>query len=240
VYQGFRATFERESKSMLQHSDIVNLNPDSRLTCFPFGRFEELQPGPERPIIVGYYTKDTGYEQEAQQMIRSVHRFGFETDVVPVATMGGWQANTRYKATFLRQMLDKHAPHPIVYLDADAEMKQYPVLLNDMTADVAYVQLDWANYGKRNRAVETLSGTLYLANNDAARTLVDKWIEKNRHNPQRWEQANLQDVLKELPGLHIEHLPDTYCEIFDLMKAAGLPVIVQKQASRRLKKEVDR
>ena len=236
VYQRFADYFRREADAMLGRARIVNLNPDSALDCFPKARPEDvLTPYWTRPIVVAYYTMGTGYEAEARRLEESLRPWGIERDIVALPNLGSWQRNTQAKALFLREMLDKHAPRPLLYLDADATVDQFPHLLVD-----GRMQAEGLNIAvHKRRGSELLSGTIYLNNTRRSRELMDLWIKENAAAPGRWDQRNLQSVLEREREPYLD-LPPEYCCIFDLMAGdcASETVIRHWQASRRLKVEV--
>lgn len=183
--------------------------------------------------IVSFYTIGTDYEAEAQRLIESCERFNLPYRVEPVPNLGTWQRNTQHKAEFLRWMRSE-LTGPIVWLDADAEVKCYPALFAEITdADVA---VHYRAKGKGKR--ELLSGTVWFAETVEARNLLDRWVETNRRNPKRWDQSTLADAIRDLPGVLVHELPAPYCLIFDRMRRLGPPVILHHQASRRLKRRV--
>lgn len=216
--------------------EVVNLSAVSKLECFPKQDITELAEMP-KPVIVAYWTEGTGYEAEAQRLAESLRLFGFERDIREVPNLGSWQKNTQFKPLFLRQMLDKHHPHPVVYVDADAVFLRYPNLLREMgDADIAIHYRD-----KGDGRKELLSGTIYLANTSAAREILDVWEAANNADANIWDQRSLQQVLD--PGnsnarrWRIRDLPAEYCAIFD-QRMCESPAINHYQASRRLKEEV--
>jgi len=181
-------------------------------------------------IVVSYYTKE--YENEAKKLIASLEKFKLHYDVELIDGLGSWQKNTQYKPKFCKKMLEKHQ-RPIVYLDADAEVKQYPDLFNRLDCDIA------VHY--RN-SEELLSGTLYLDNIATTKAIIEDWVREIERNPNIWEQACLARVLERYlldKALVMEQLPPEYCCIFDLMSGVKNPVIVQHQASRKLKENVN-
>lgn len=185
-------------------------------------------------IVVGYYTKNTGYAEEVKHLVASLNRFNLPMDITEVPTQGSWQANTQYKAYFIKHMLLRHYPKSVLYLDADARVQQYPSLFDSVDFDLGIMYKD---------NIELVSSTLYFSNNAKVFELVDRWIGSCLANPQVWDQKVLQYVLEndaEDLSLNVMRLPPTYCQIFDLMKDAGDPVIEQFQASRRFKQEIDK
>jgi hypothetical protein len=179
-------------------------------------------------ITCAYYTEKTPYEEEIRHLEKSLDKFNMPRDLVGISSKGNWQANTQYKPYFIKQMLIRHFPKDILYLDADARIQQYPSLFDAVDFDIGVAFRE---------KIELLGGTIYLANNAKVYTLVNHWIEGCFMRPDIWEQRVLQHVLALKKDLHIQVkvLPETYCQIFDLMKECGDPVIEHFQASRRFK-----
>lgn len=181
-------------------------------------------------IVISFFTLDTGYEEEVKNLIASCQKFGLSYYVEGIKSLGSWQANTHFKARFIRKMLD-HLDCSVVFLDADAVVQQYPCLFADMTED-------FGAYFKQKDNL--LSGTLYFKNNVQCKDLLDAWTVANRNNSSSWEQQVLSDIIPAWKDrISIKRLPATYCQIFDLMKNAGDPVIEHFQASRRFKKVIN-
>ena len=180
-------------------------------------------------IVVAYYTKNTGYEEEVKHLVASLDNHKLKRDISGIESQGDWQANTHFKPYFIKQMLTKHFPSNLLYLDADARVEQHPKLLDSASYDIGV-------HYKDNK--ELLGSMLYLRNNGKIFELIERWITCCFAQPQIWDQKILQYVIQESEDLNliIEHLPATYCQIFDLMRSAGEPVIQQFQASRRFKK----
>jgi len=205
-----------------------------------------------KPIVVSYYTENTCYEKEAEGLRRSVIKFGFDHDIVPKPNMGGWRRNTYYKAEFIQGMLGKYPTRNVLWLDADSAMIQQPVLFDGMKEDIGIFIADWktlpgnickrmGKHGEPLTSTDFLSGTLYVANNPQGRAVIAAWIALNKKNFDKvgMEQNNLRDVINNWSGsLTVNHLPPSYCQIFDIMAHLGKPVIEQYQAGRCSRKEV--
>jgi hypothetical protein len=193
-------------------------------------------------IIVGYYTSNTAYEQEAERLVNSCKKLGLENDVIAVNNLGTWQLNTRYKASFMLEMLAKHAGKRLLYVDSDAVFHRQPELFINYRADIAVRYQDFA--WRKN---ECLSGTIYMENSEKTRQLCRLWLEKNRSevaNSKNLEQWNLGSAIDEMVkthGLICKNLPAEYTFIFDSMRKIypdASPVIEHFQASRRLKRMI--
>jgi len=193
-------------------------------------------------VIVAYYTLNTPYEDEAKKLIRSLSKLGLNHDVVGVTNLGNWQANTRFKAKFMEDMLNKHIGKNLLYVDSDAIVHSRPILFENYNADIA---VRWQDF--RWRKNECLSGTIFMANNEKTRELCRRWQRINTSegpNATTFEQWNLGNVIKEMEAegkITSKNLPPEYTMIFDSMRAMYpdiVPVIEHFQASRKLKNKV--
>ena len=185
--------------------------------------------------VVSYYTVNTPYEKEVQNLIASLDRFQIPHDIRGIESKGGWQSNTMFKAQFLKQMLDE-VPGAIVWMDADATVEKSPDFLNYVDVDAAfYFRTNGGRVGRIPEPFELLSGTMYFANNSIVRGLFDLWIEENNKDQRDLEQHNLQKVVPRwrAAGGRMGLIPQTYCRIFDAKWDDS--VIVHHQASRRFR-----
>jgi len=184
-------------------------------------------------IIVGYYTKDTLYEERAKHFIQSLKKFKVPFYIEPIENLGNWNKNTAYKPTFLKKMLIKFPIQNVVYVDCDAEILRYPKLFETIEGDVAVHLFDRSCYSKSHQGFEVLSGTIFLRNNERAFGLVEQWESLCSAQPGIWDQKHLEKVLNGNFSL----LPGEYCKIFDRWnKRYPDPVIVHYQASRQVRK----
>jgi hypothetical protein len=182
------------------------------------------------PIYVNFHTTDAGYTAEAMELGKTLDDFGLRAEIIAVPPFSSWTEACAYKPVFLQSMRQKHGARPLVWLDADARVRQYPRLFLDMPPDV-----DFAAHWKDDE--ELLSGTLYFGATPAADRLLTAWAKSCSERPGDWDQRVLQDLVDGMKAadLKVEHLPPTYTQIYDLMASAGEPVIEHMQASRRLR-----
>lgn len=192
-------------------------------------------------IVISYYTRNTPYEEEAKIMVESLKRFNLEYDIIAIDVIGSWQKNTRYKAKFILKMLEKYSPLPIVWIDVDAVIKSDPIFLSMIDADVAFY---YRTTGGRTPRIpeksELISAAMYFKTNDRVKNLLNMWIASNDGDERDLEQHNLQKIIpawRKSGGIH-SILPQEYCKIFD--SAEDQIAIVQNQASRRLRNQIDR
>jgi len=193
-------------------------------------------------IIVSYYTKGTGYEYEAQNLVASLEEFGINYCVEGRQSFGSWCVNAQHKAVFLQEMLQRFNEKSVVWIDADAVVMQYPEEFDSVDADIGVCYRDYSLFPCRSRSngKELLSGTIYFSNNGRTEKLIDDWVRINSQSPALWDQRSLESAININRGLRIKELPPQYCQIYDWMKKAGTPVIEQRQRSRRYKRQIDR
>ena len=232
VYKAFRNDFARVAPELkAKKIEVINLNPDSELKCFEFGKLEDIKPI-MRPVIVSYYTMGTGYETQVENLKDSLRRFNLDNDVLGVPDQGTWRKNVYYKAGFLKRMMTKHAGRPIVFVDADAVFRMNPVLFNDYDCDFACHFFN----GK-----ELLSGSLYIGNTKGGRMMISEWIKKNKENPTvHMPQRNLAVVYEEQKdNIKSKVLPVEYCMIFDSSARHIVKPIIEHFQLSRLYKNFD-
>lgn len=240
IYKKFIESFHRVAPQIKEHGiDVINLNPDSALQCFPFGsRRKVLGDKPKRPLVISYFTKETGYEKETNRLKLSLHQFGLEYDIEGIESRGSWQANTLYKAQFIYRKMLQHKNRDLLWLDADSVICSYPGIFDDAKFDLGVCKIDWGKYTTHRKDIQLANAVIYLKNTKKVRDFIQEWVEENDKNPQKIEMITMAEVLSRWEEkLNFYDLPDNYCQIFDLMVKAGDPVIEQTQASRRLKVE---
>jgi len=233
VYKTFISDFKKAAPRLREKDiQVINLNPESELKCFEFGKFEDIEPI-VRPMIVSYYTKGTGYEEQVEHLRVTFRRFNLDNDVVGIPDKGNWHKNTYYKAQFIQKMMGKYPGRAIVFVDADAKICGNPVLFNSLDCD-------FACHFFQGR--ELLSGTLYFGNTKGSRHLVRKWIEEDRLYPKtNMPQKNLRTVFnKHKDEIKWKSLPAEYCMIFDSnIRRTARPIIEHFQLSRKYKTRMD-
>lgn len=179
-------------------------------------------------IVVGYYTKDTLYEQQAERFMASLLEYKIPCHVKAIDNLGDWHKNTSYKPTFIRECMAIFPDLDIVYVDCDAEFMSYPDLFDTLDCNIAVHYFDRKHHGRHCSGFEILSGTIFLKNNNEMRALVEKWEARCKHRPYIWDQKNLAAVI----GKDYYNLPEEYCTINITMGHVKEPVIVHYQASR--------
>ena len=250
----YKTTLINALKNHKGSQEIINLSSQSALSKVPFIKTQsindvvtmaKIQNNPnslDDLMVVGYYTVNTPYEVEANNLISSLQRLRLNHDIVGVKNLGNWQANTRFKANFMLDMLTKWKGYRLLYVDCDAVIHRSPDLFKNYKCDIA---LRWQDF--RWRKNECLSGTIYMENNERTRKICELWRDINveeGNNTDRMEQWNLDTVINKMkqdPKFTYKNLPPEYTFIFDIMKKIypeAVPVIEHFQASRRFKNKL--
>jgi hypothetical protein len=198
------------------------------------------------PLVVSYYTKDTLYQLEVQNLIASCEQWQLEYYVEPISTFGSWERNCGYKPFFLLEKLQQFGK-PILWVDADGVFFKEPQRLAIFDSDFAVrinQNLEDAHPSK------VISGTVYVNATTGAERVLKSWAKECLHslsNPKRteefWDQIALRDIiLRSVPGAKITALPAGYMAIIDNPqdeKEIDEVVIGHYQASRRFKKIIN-
>lgn len=182
-------------------------------------------------VIVSFYTVNTPYEREVQNLKTSIKKFGLKSHIMGAPNLGSWEKNCQYKAEYIREAMDMFDEN-IVWIDADAVFQKEPVLFDTLNCDLAYHYLEYRK--------ELLSGTLFIQNNEKMKAVIDQWIALNKTN-NLWDQVNLQTIVESHTNLNTYVLPEAYCKIFKhRVQTERDPVITHYQASRRYKRVINR
>lgn len=195
-------------------------------------------------IIATFFTKNTPYEEVYHtHLSTSLDKYAFFREIVQIENKGSWRENVAQKPKIILDLLERTSG-PIVFLDCDATIEQYPHLFHTipLTYDIAFHYLSWEDwYGyKGDKTKELLTGTLFVRNNNKMKLLCEQWYNeaKTKHE---WEQKSLARILSKRTDIKVYHLPLSYCYIKTrprgqepLIKLE--PIILHHQCSRQLKK----
>jgi len=186
-------------------------------------------------VIVSAYTVNTPYEKEIEIFKKSIDLLEIKNyKIYPLVNSGSWEKNCQQKAvTILRAMEELN--DSILWIDADAEIKEYPAYFDDLGCDLScyYFKSSW-------NPRELLSGTIYFGNTAKAKEVLWSWIKLNQTNGV-WDQKNLQTVVDNRIDLDIKTFGVQYIVIDGLgnYQDQSKVSIIHHQASRRVKKEIN-
>jgi hypothetical protein len=184
------------------------------------------------PVIVSYFTTDTAYAALADRLRASCDGLGLTHYIVPRPARGSWEANCATKAEVCLTAW-RETQRPILWVDADAIVRNQPSLLAGSRADFA-IHKYWG--------WEFASGTLFFGRTPLAERLLTSWVDRCAREPRVLDQVHLGRVWDEVAAsapLHTTWLPRAYCQIFDTpLEHDEAAVIEHFQASRSQKAAV--
>lgn len=195
----------------------------------------------EFPVIISFYTVNTLYEKEVQNLITSCEKFGLKSSVEGIESLGKWELNCAYKPFFILKKMEE-LRRPILWVDADGVFVRKPSWQTAFEADLA-VRLDRSLPDTHPSKV--ISSTIFISDSEQAKRLIKEWIKECYEqllDPKRkeefWDQIALRDAILK-SSASVAPMPLEYAKIFDHpgdLLTVTEPVIEHFQASRRLKK----
>jgi len=261
----FPDAFENNKNKILAKTKVINLNPDSNLKCFEFGDFKDLEfkkkeieiiednetiihkdVGYNRDwVLVSLYTRDTPYEQEVENLKRSLKWQKINSCIFGEPAMGSWRRNLDHKSNVILKAMKMFPDKDIVFVDADAIVKENPVLFDKLSNEKKYhIAPCYHEYRNSIEGGSLLSGTLWIRNNARGKEIVTKWhkIGTNRTEirHQHCLTLALQEKNKVEERIKIFRLPIEYTFIFDYSYKRRIerPVIIHYQAHRKFRSKM--
>ena len=187
--------------------------------------------------IIGFYTANTPYEEEARQLVESLDKFNLSYHLYPIESGESWVENCAQKSNIIKRALDDFS-EDILYLDVDARVLRKPSFGSIDRSVPGYCL--WTHTFTGVPTEELCSGTIYFPNNSISRQVVDAWIAMQKTYPKLWDQKTLQKVHKMFPHERLHHdwiNIQSYIRKGDGKEIRFIetenPIIVHTQASRR-------
>ena len=189
---------------------------------------------------ISFFTINTSYEEEIKILEASLKSFNLPYYFYPVENLGSWRANCHQKIKIIKSALNTFK-QSIVYLDSDCVIKKYPEIFYKIEQgyDLGIGKVDFKNKYLAHSLNTYISSVIYCPYKEITFKILDLWEEKDLDFSIHYDDISLERVLNEHPEFKIYILPDNYCQIFDIMRSAGEPVIQLNQASRRFKALID-
>ena len=187
--------------------------------------------GGEEMRVVGFYTKDSPYEAEASRLAASLRACEMPYSIRRVDAASDWYEATLRKPFVIRELREDFSG-PLLYNDVDAVFHENcESYFDGIDADFA------CHYFQDTRL---LSGTMWFADNDNARRLLDAWCAMNTMLKEYGcreggGQKNLWYVTTCMPWLKIHRMPGRYCYVFDKSWAypVGEPRVIEHLIASR-------
>jgi hypothetical protein len=154
-------------------------------------------------VVCAYYTPN--YLPHAIKLRRSLDALRINYFLKRFEPAGNWAAGTRIKPGFIEDCLARFYPRHVLYVDADAVVRQELTLLGSVTTSIAMCFIPTEKH------VRLSVGTIYVRNTAEGRQFVSRWRnEGNACDPSATDSEAMHKVFKQSPGLSITVLPLTY------------------------------
>ena len=181
--------------------------------------------------VVSFYTRNTPYEELVPIFKQFCLNAGISPYVREYENQGSWVLNCGLKPQFIMDCLNEFNTN-ILYVDIDAEIKR--VVEEELEIGDHSIGCHYYRNG-----TELLSGTLFFRNNEISRRILSLWIEEQEASTNTWDQKTLQKVLRDNP-VKIKDIGQRYVHIFDSRVSCPDPRIIHNQASRKLRRKIQR
>ncbi|MCI0382024.1 MAG: hypothetical protein L0207_03105 [Chlamydiae bacterium] len=197
------------------------------------------------PLVVSFYTVNSIYEVEVQNLIASCDHFSIDYLIEPITSFGSWELNCAYKPFFIYEKL-RVCKKSLLWIDADGKFLQKPSFISAFKGDFAVrINKDLP----LTHPSRIISSTIFVQYNANGLQIVKRWIEKTTKqilDPNRkeefWDQISLNEALQSIDfPAKINGIPLPYAKIFDHpidCKLVQNPIIEHYQASRRIKRSI--
>ena len=80
------------------------------------------------PLFISFYTPNGKYPILAKKLSESLDKFNLDSHIEKVPEFINWQRAVAYKSKYIKTILNKYS-RPVVWMDIDTEIWQYPSLL---------------------------------------------------------------------------------------------------------------
>lgn len=209
-------------------ASVLNIPPMADMTTRVTRGADEPSGVAGNPFkVISFFTTHNEYADYAERLRQSLTSHGVPHELHAVDATGPWEVVCARKAKFVLDCWES-SDCPVVWIDADATIEQYPTLFGSIDADFAIHKWDGYEFG---------SGTLFFAKTENAHHLLKQWVLRCEADPVTWDQVHLQSAWCDVAAtknLRTHWLPRSYLQIFDGKEEAPA-VIKHWQASRALK-----
>lgn len=139
------------------------------------------------PLFVTAYTSEA-YRKMARRLESSCLNFDVECRTFSIPTRGSWVRNTHIKPHVILSAMEETG-RPIVWVDADAELKARPEAFYQPPDCDAGLHI----HRRKGGYAEWLSGTTYWT--EKAKPVLELWDELGKDYPNVWDQVTMRAAL---------------------------------------------
>jgi hypothetical protein len=121
-------------------------------------------------VYIAYYTKNTPYQKEAEELSSSLKKFDLLHKIYAVESKGSWLKNVCLKTEIILRAWNEFS-EPVVYLDADARVVQRPIIFDTLNCDFAV-------HVRKQEGFSFFCSTMYWGKTKIAFDLLSDWNER--------------------------------------------------------------
>lgn len=188
---------------------------------------------PEMPLFISFHTPEPRYVKASARMEESLNLFNLPYDIRTLPSLECWNLNCCIKPKFILSMLEAYPEQDrMIWIDADAQVLQYPEHFKHIEADMAAVMVD-NHHG-------LFASIIFVRNNQQVRDLIKRWIKLTEKDPYKYtgDQIHLHNLISyDNKAVIFEELPKEYSYCTGIMSIDIAPIILQHQASIEGRKE---
>ena len=163
-------------------------------------------------IVVSSYTKGTPYKSEADRLQETLEKHEVPYCITALEDLGSWRENCRATNHVIMDGFARFPDKDIVWLDADARVRKYPVLFDNYMYDIGLYFPEWPpGSGK----MQCRTGTMYLKNTERVRRFFGDYTLWRDEGEANFEAEKDFGSLVKQSGLNFDpSFPGEYCMIF--------------------------
>ena len=212
---------------------MTNSDPDAQAN----GSGESALPaeyswleGDQSYVACAFYTPN--YMPQILSLKASLEKFGINHYLKRYDRLATWEATTRLKPVFVDHCLEKFPRLNVLYLDADAVVRQPMRFIDGLGDDVDIsIAFQPLKVGRTNY-LRISAGALFVRNNERGRTFARAWKDAEKDcTPLTLDEDMIYMSFDTLQGATVAVLPPSYYKIFD--RPGVEPVLEHFQASRQ-------
>ena len=181
-------------------------------------------------LYISFHTPELRYVQASARLEASLKQFSLPYEIRTLPSLDCWNLNCCIKPKFILSMVEAYPNvDRMIWIDADAQVMQYPEHFKTIKADMAAVINEQGLF----------ASLIFLRNNKPVRDILRRWIAYSDADPYQYtgDQIHLDDLIKNNRTIVFEELPWEYSYFPGIMTTERGPVILQHQASIHGRKE---
>ena len=178
-------------------------------------------------LFISFHTPEPRYVNASARLEESLKLFKLPYEIREMPSYGCWNLNCVTKPKFILAMMEAYPEQDrMIWIDADAQVIQYPEYLKHVKADMAAVIID--------KGHGLFASLILIRNNQKVRDFIKGWVRFCEQDPYKHftgDQKYLDNMVRNNKTITFEELPWEYSYCTGIMTMDKAPVILQHQAS---------